>query len=62
MVMIKSLIWCKRKFKQIDESNINDSSKLIKYNITRNITQTVLEADFKIEKFNYLNQLNLKFL
>ena len=62
MVMIKSLIWRKRKFKQIDESNINDSSKLIINNIPRNITQTVLEADFKIEKFNYLNQLNLKFL
>ena len=53
MAMIKSLTWSKRKYKQIDKSNISDKS--IINNITRKITQTVLEPDFEIEKFYYLN-------
>ena len=53
MAMIKSLTLSKRKYKQIDKSNINDNS--IMNNITGKMTQTVLEPDFEIEKFYYLN-------
>ena len=53
MAITKSLTWRKKKYKQINKSNINDNS--IINNNTRNITQTILEPEFKIEKFYYLN-------
>ena len=53
MAIIKSLTWSRKKYIQIDKSTINDNS--IINNITRNITQTILEPDFEIEKFYYLN-------
>ena len=53
---MESLTYCRRNHKQIDKTTINNNDVID--NITRNIIQTILEHNLKIENFYYTKYQN----